>query len=393
MWNPAMRHHVPPPPVHHEKMPVHFDTFGNLHHVLEAIDRMVPLIFKDEDLSFIPALKDTIRVFAHNNRWNVIVLSLSKRMARQEMDILLNHLPEHEGPLVIDATASTPEQEVIYNESMLLTRKERIMRLNDETGDVMIVLYGLEGLDAPMERKLLMRRMHYMGVTLDMLLERMDDIDAGATEEAFTGTLQRALSHIRSIYFHDKSEESTHHSSEHISAAAFSSLSTLLLAYDMTHAADLKHQLNIIIRGVQEIPAVYRSLGVSYDSFINAAKHLQSNQEASTTLDHANKTEGAKVETEKAEAGKDPSGKDNAKADTPYNRPEVADLIEFDPVSTDPIHNNADAINAVLNNSIAMGALETNQHQHLAHDNPVIATRLAQEHHKHEHHEPKLEPS
>ncbi|MBY0429171.1 MAG: hypothetical protein K2Q32_08125 [Alphaproteobacteria bacterium] len=367
-----------PPKTHHDinhsaghkskaKKPLHFDTFGNVHHVLEAIDHMVPIIFKGEDLSFIPSLKNTIRMHAHEHHWDVIVLSLSKGMARQELDVLLNHLPEHEGPLVIDATASTPEHDVVYNENLLLSRKERIMRLNDETGDVMIVLYGIDGLDAPMERKLLMRRMHYMGVTLDMLLERNDDIEAGATEEAFTGTLQRALSHIRSIYAHDKSEEGTS-KNEAISGTAFMALAALIMAFENTNADYLKERLAIIVNEVKELPEVFKALNLSYEPFVNAANQLQNN----------------------------PATADASLALRPETyHPETAHLLQNNPSSADMMQNSANSVNEVLNNTVAMGVLENTPNAPLLVNNPVIKEKVAQEH-KHHHYEqigPKMEPS
>jgi hypothetical protein len=256
-----------------KKHPVHFDTFGNLHHVLEAIDYNVPRLFKGEDVSFIPTLKTTIRMHALQHKWDVIVLSLSKGMARQELDVILNHMPEHLGPLVVDATASTPEHESVYNETLLLTRKERIIRLNDETSDVMIVLYGLKGLDAPMERKLLMKRFHYMGTTLDMMLERNEDIEGGAREEGITGTLQKALLHIRSIYAHDASEESK--SVVPIAAAAFMALAAVIMAYKATHSEHLRAQLDIISSELKELPGLMKVLNFTYEPFIKAAEALK----------------------------------------------------------------------------------------------------------------------
>ncbi len=349
------------------KKPLHFDTFGNLHHVLETIDRMVPIVFKGEDLSFIPTLKNTIRMHSFQHKWDVIVLSLSKGMARQELDILLNHLPEYQGPLVIDATASTPEHDVVYNENLLLSRKERIMRLNDETGDVMIVLYGIDGLDAPMERKLLMRRMHYMGVTLDMLLERNDDIEAGATEEAFTGALQRALAHIRSIYSHDKSEESVARN-EPIAGGAFLALSALLMAYQATDADYLKERLNIIISEFRELPEVFKGIDINYEPFVKAANELQRTTLPEATLEN--------------------------KLATLENRPEIADLLENNPSAIDRLQNNPHALNEVLNNTIAMGTLENTPNAPLLVNNPLIKEKIDIEHKRRlqEHLIPKMEP-
>lgn len=362
-----MPHALHPPT--QPKKPLHFDTFGNLHHVLEAIDHMVPIVFKGEDLSFIPTLKTTIRMHAFQHKWDVIVLSLSKGMARQELDILLNHLPEHEGPLVIDATASSPEHDVVYNPNLLVARKERIMRLNDETGDVMIVLYGIDGLDAPMERKLLMRRMHYMGVTLDMLLERNDDIEAGSNEEGFTGALQSALSHIRSIYSHDKSEEAVAHP-ERTSGAAFMALSALVMAYALTHADYLKQRLNVIMSEFKELPDNFKGLGLSYEPMVKAANELRSTPQE------------AKAENKLAM---------DAKLE---NRPEIADLMEKRLSPTDGLQNNQNELNAVLNNSNLMSTLSNTPNSEALANNPLLKQKTAPERHPHyDQLGPKMEPN
>ena len=332
---------------------------------------MVPIIFKGEDLSFIPTLKNTIRMHAHQHNWDVIVLSLSKGMARQELDVLLNHLPEHEGPIVIDATASTPEHDVVYNPTLLLARKERIMRMNDATGDVMIVLYGIDGLDAPMERKLLMRRMHYMGVTLDMMLERNEDIEAGATEEGFTGALQSALAHIRSIYSHDSSEEAKPQV-ERSSGSAFMALSALVMAYEFTQADYLKQRLSIIISEFKELPDNFKGLGLNYEPFVKAANVIQSSPQNEQKLDN-------KVEAQ----------------NKPENRPEIADLLERRLSSTDGLHNNQNELNAVLNNSNIMSTLSNTPNADIIANNPLIKEKIAPER-QHPHYDqlgPKMEPS
>lgn len=362
------------------KKPLHFDTFGTLHHVLDAIDHMVPIIFKGEDLSFIPTLKQTIKLHAFQHKWDTIVISLSKGMARQELDVLLNHLPEHEGPLVIDATASTPEHDVVYNENLLMSRKERIMRLNNETGDVLLVLYGIDGLDAPMERKLLMRRMHYMGMTLDMLLERNDDIDAGATEEAFTGALQRALAHIRSIYNQDKSEESIPQP-ERSSGSAFMALSSLVLAYQFTQADYLKERLKIIINEFKELPENFKGLDLSYEPYVKAANELRNIPQENLNLQ--NKQEQRLTAERKPEQ--------------PINRPEVADLLENNPSSIDALQNNPTALNEVLNNSNAMANLANTPNSQVLANSPVIKEKIELELRQRQHHYdqlgPKMEPS
>ncbi|NDE90544.1 MAG: hypothetical protein EB059_05320 [Alphaproteobacteria bacterium] len=339
--------------------PLHFDTFGNLHYVLDSIDRMVPKIFKGHDISFIASLKKNIRMHAEHNKWDMIVLSLSKHMARQEIDIILNHLPEHVGPLVIDATAQTPEHEVIYNETLLLSRKERIIRLNDETGDIMIVLYGVHGIDPPLERKLLMKRMHYMGTTLDMLLERNEDIEGGATEEAFMGHLQRALSYIRSIYAHDASEEKVEH--RPIATDIFLALTSVLAAYQMTHDEHLKESIGHIVQSFTLLPEHFTALENDFKPFVNAAQvlspNLQSNQ-----------------------------------------NPQLVNLMRQDFNPTNPIQNNQHAVNAVLNNSNAMSALENTPNSELLEDNPELKRKVEQQHpHNKPHHDyeqliPKLQP-
>ncbi len=362
-----------PKPTHTpSKKPMHFDVFGSLEHVLASIDHMVPRVFKGEDLSFIPVLKKTIRLHTLEHKWDVIVLSLSKGMARQELDVILNHLPEHEGPLIIDATASTPEHDVIYNEALLHSRKERIIRLNDETSDVMIVLYGIEGIDPPMERKLLMRRMHYMGMTLDMMLERNEDIEGGATEEGFTGALQQAMRHIRSIYQHDKSEEAVAQN-ERSSGGAFMALSSLILAYQFTQADYLKERLNIIINDFKELPDTFKGIGLNYEPFVKAADELRN------TPQEAHRPESKLGPETKLE-----------------NRPEIADLLENNHNAADALQSNAYALNEVLNNSNTMSNLSNTPNSQVLANSPILKEKVELEHKRPHHYDqlgPKMEPS
>jgi hypothetical protein len=265
--------HTSRPPIKSKSLPLHFDTFGGLEHVLDQIDKFVPLVFKNEDISFIPTLKTTIRTQAIANKWNVIVLSLSKGMAREEIDIILNHPPDNVGPLVIDATAQTPEHEVIYNDTLLLTRKERIIRLNNETSDVLVVLYGVHGLDTPVERKLMMRRMHYMGVTLDMLIERDEAVEAGAGEEGYIGNLQKALWHIRnSITSNELHRE--HQGAGLLAIPIFLSLTYILAAYAMTHDEAFRDSLTGVRLSLLNIPD---NLKAELQPLLNTADVIRAN--------------------------------------------------------------------------------------------------------------------
>lgn len=341
------------------KRPLHFDVFGSLEHVLASIDHMVPIVFKGEDLSFIPILKRTIRLHTLEHKWDVIVLSLSKGMARAELDVILNHLPDHEGPLIIDATASTPEHDVIYNETLLHSRKERIIRLNDETSDVMVVLYGIEGIDPPMERKLLMRRMHYMGVTLDLLIERNEDIEGGANEEGITGTLQQAMRHLRSIYMHDSSEEAQ--PVQETSGQAFMALAALVAAYKATQSDFLRDRLEILANELKELPLVFKTMNMSYEPLVDAANVVQAKPANDLALAH---------------------------------RPETAQLLQ--PHSAiDTLQNSPTALNEVLNNAQAINNLENTPNSNVLQNNPVIKEKVAKVHKQHMYDQiiPKLDPN
>lgn len=346
------------------KRPLHFDVFGSLEHVLASIDHMVPRVFKGEDLSFIPILKRTIRLHTLEHKWDIVVLSLSKGMAREELDVILNHLPEHEGPLIIDATASTPEHDVIYNQALLNSRKERIIRLNDETSDVMVVLYGIEGIDPPMERKLLMRRMHYMGVTLDLLIERNEDIEGGANEEGITGTLQQAMRHLRSIYAHDSSEEAQ--PVQETAGQAFMALSALVAAYKATQSEFLKDRLEILASEIKELPLVFKTMNLSYEPLVNAANELQAKQ----------------VEAYRP-------------AQQLENRPEIPDLLENNHSAVDGLQSTPGALNELLNNAQAMNNLENTPNSTVLQNNPVIKEKVVKAHKQHIYDQitPKLDPN
>lgn len=181
-----------------QKKVIRYDVHGPVSHVLRKIDQHLPHVFSHAPPNFIPSLKHLIKRHAAHNGWEVIALSLSQGLAREEMQNLLAHDIPHKGPIIVDPTAATPEHLTFENMKMARASMERVIMANDADNDILIIIYGLEGIDVEMERQLMLRRLRIMNSTCDMLRENFEWLDdLKDNPDRLEEKLQRALRMVR----------------------------------------------------------------------------------------------------------------------------------------------------------------------------------------------------
>lgn len=146
-----------------------FDSFGTVEVVLHDIDKNVPRIFPEHGTSFTGALKKMVKQYSGLHGWNTVVLSVSQGMPEEEMQNFLDHPPEHRGPVVIDPTLLSPQNNSYENLDTLKDDTDRLVMTCESTNDVMVILYGIDGIDPHKSMQLLQARLRMMDMTFEML--------------------------------------------------------------------------------------------------------------------------------------------------------------------------------------------------------------------------------
>jgi hypothetical protein len=268
----------------------HFDVFGPLDHVLRAIDIHVPVIFADEAPHFIDSLKEVIKKHAATNNWQSMALSLSKGLARVELDALLEKEVPHVGAIIIDPTAHTPEHEVFKKPSLIDARKERLISLNEATNDVLIIFYGLETAQSDVERLLLMKRMRVLEQTLDAIDDANSDLrqvtgfkNRPLSMHAFR-KLQTAKRHFKNAYHKmgQGHESQIDLDNDDQNADLFITLVALQnLIQNVNDPATLQ-TLQGLLHQIQSMPYIFENSGVNFAAFEDTANTIMQNRSSVT---------------------------------------------------------------------------------------------------------------
>lgn len=148
---------------------LHFDVFGSIKHVLRELDLRVARIFPEATPAFLDNLKALVRRYADQNHWDIVAVSLSKGMARQLLDDIVKVPLPHSGPLVIDPTGHTSDHQLYEHDTALRSAHERLTRVNEVTGDILVIIFGVEEMTREVLQGFLMRRARTTEWTLDML--------------------------------------------------------------------------------------------------------------------------------------------------------------------------------------------------------------------------------
>lgn len=148
---------------------LHFDVFGPLKHVLRELDLRVARTFPEATPEFLDNLKALVRRYADQNHWDIVAVSLSKGMARLLLDDIVKVPLPRSGPLVIDPTGHTSDHQTYDSDSALRSAHERLTRVNESTGDILVIIFGVEEMTREVLQDFLMRRVRTMEWTLDLL--------------------------------------------------------------------------------------------------------------------------------------------------------------------------------------------------------------------------------
>lgn len=146
-----------------------FDTFGHVDQVVHDIDVHVPHIFLDHSAQFVLSLKKLVKQTSSQFGWETVVLSVNQGMPREEMELFLSSIPDHRGPIVIDPTLQNPQNNFYEKTTDLKADSERLMMMCENSNDVLVILYGTDGISHLKTVQLLQARLRMMDMTFEML--------------------------------------------------------------------------------------------------------------------------------------------------------------------------------------------------------------------------------
>lgn len=146
-----------------------YDAFGTPDQVIHDIEARVPHVFPEHAAAFVVSLKKLVRQNANQFGWQYVVLSVNQGMPREELDVLLQHMPQHRGPLVIDPTLLHPQNNFYENAGDLRTDSERLAMMCEGGDDVLVTLYGTDGISHLKTVQLLQARLRMLDMTFEML--------------------------------------------------------------------------------------------------------------------------------------------------------------------------------------------------------------------------------
>lgn len=262
-----------PPPKKHV---CRYDIYGPVAHVLRKIDRYVPQVFPEKADAFLASLKDTIKKNAAQHGWEIISLTLSQGLAAKELDDILDHEMKRQGPMVIDPTACASTCATYLSSTAIKVDRNQLVKVNVEADDVLIVLFGLEKMDAETSKFLLMRRLRMAGHTFELLTERdppgVYTPSTPSEPRVFPREFQLLREAKRKLMVLTRSLSSTElenvvERNDLISGELFIILSHLYITMGMTRDPYTYYLLNNIVHQLIYIPEQYRELNLSYHPF------------------------------------------------------------------------------------------------------------------------------
>lgn len=247
-----------------------FDSFGTPEQVLHDIEAHVPHIFTEHAAGFVLSLKKLVRQNANQFGWQYVVLSVNQGMPREEMDLLLSRMPKHRGPLVIDPTLLSPQNNFYEKTDELKADAERLMMMCENSNDVLVILYGTEGISHLKQVQLLQARLRMLDMSFEMLkvdlrydprmathtLELNKDVKRLELARKVLGELNHVL---------DKSiGENLDPDGNAVGGGIMELRNDLHFLMTQGYEPGLQHNLQVADYLLQHTPQQYRDLGLAY---------------------------------------------------------------------------------------------------------------------------------
>lgn len=259
-----------------KSLPVYFESSGSISHVLHDASTRLPLIFPESSHEYIRSINGMVAQHAEQNQWDAIVLIVSKGISRQVLENLTQQDLPHKGKIIIDPTASTMEHNLFDSDTLLKSSKERLIMMNEDCDDALIILYGLDKLDRATGLAIAKRNLGAIDMLLNMMLDEedmtMEDIE-NLQQARLRERLKKAKEQIRQLTLAISLGEGKEEDEASIAYRVGSGVSLLFFTIASLHVAPnnfvLQHYLTCILDQVKSIPASFLNIGFDLTPFLD----------------------------------------------------------------------------------------------------------------------------
>lgn len=256
-------------------LPVYFESVGTATNVLKDASARLPIFFPDHYHEYLRTINGMISQHADYNQWDTVVLIVSKGLSRQVIEEFMQHIPSHKGEILIDPTASTPEHSSFDSENALKSSKERMIMMNEDCEDALIILYGVDGFNRATGLTAIKRQLGTLGIILDLLFEEesltLEDLDSmeNILQRERLKKIKEQISKLSLAMSIAKSGEDRDYTPYILSAGIVMLYSTIAnLSFDPNNAM-LQHSLKMILHQVKSIPNAFMHLGFDVTPFLD----------------------------------------------------------------------------------------------------------------------------
>lgn len=260
----------------------HYDTFGTVPTVERRLEVAIPRIFPENSENIMLVLKDNIEKYAQQNGWEFVVVSVSRGLARMEMEQFLENEIYHSGGIIIDPTASTPEHKVFEAQDHARIQKDRLIRLNEQQGDVMAIIYGVSKLDKTIKVHFLMRRLRMAEGVLELMLRDIEARHLGDrplklahSQVAKLKEIQNRLKHLGRSQESIGSIENINDTDPTLGLELFALMAMHNQLHEALEDVHLREALDARLLQLTDIPHDFEELGLNYNAALAAQQHYK----------------------------------------------------------------------------------------------------------------------
>lgn len=260
----------------------HYDTFGTVPAVERRLEVAIPRIFPENSENIMTVLKDNIEKYARQNGWEFVVVSVSRGLARMEMEQFLENEIHHSGCIVIDPTASTPEHKVFEAQDHARIQKDRLIRLNEQQGDVMAIIYGVSKLDKSIKVHFLMRRLRMAEGVLELMLRDIESRHLGQrplklahSQLAKVKDIHQRLKHLGHGADSIGSIDNINETDPTLGLELFALMAMHNQLHEALDDVQLREALEARMLQLTDIPHDFEELGLNYNAALAAQQNYK----------------------------------------------------------------------------------------------------------------------
>jgi hypothetical protein len=257
-------------------LPQHFEAYGKVADVIRSVEGHLLEKFPDKDEVFVETLKQNIIDSAATNNWNQVALIVDKGLARSILNDMARNPFPHKGGIIVDPTGSTPEYSVAETTKILKITKERLIEVNEQTQDILIILYGVDEVDRSSDFHLVQRHLRMAGSLLDMMMEEDEDISGERLDQGLLDQRNRNILLAKNMMLGTLALMKARIADPNFDPLRTEANSQIRMLYRtirslafMPLTEQMHRQLDVLLYAVRAIPESFERLGLDLSVFLD----------------------------------------------------------------------------------------------------------------------------